>query len=150
MQSVFYNEKFKSLEKHSPLTILASLYTLRVSTLIGSHFDTPLLKESGLCPQIFVSPNEKVALTKVLDILEEHDFIECIDQVQDERCYRFNHNFLAASLSQTVPFATFRIHIHKALVEHYKKLQPCDKLPSSEIVRLLTKQSLLWQRTVLR
>jgi len=92
-QNVFYDHKLKHIIKSaaSPQIVVACLYTLKVSNLIGQQFSTVILKDSGLCPQQFQAG---VSLNNILDILEENDFIEMIDQKGEERCYRFIHSFL--------------------------------------------------------
>ena len=67
---------------------------------------------------------ERLPLNRILDILEENDFIEMFDELGEERCYRFNHTFLNSTLSQMMPFQAFKWRIHAALAEYYRNTRP--------------------------
>jgi len=86
-----------------------------------------MLIGSGLCPAFFYSNSlECLPLNKVLDILEEHDFVECIDVLATDRSYRFNFSFLSYCLSQMQPFRSFKIRVHCALAEFHRQSQPVE------------------------
>jgi hypothetical protein len=133
----------------SELVVVACLYTLRVAALVGSQFDTQILKGSGLCPkQYVISTLSSVALTSILDILETHDFIEIIDVFGDDRVCRFNHHFLAATLCQMMPFISFRAKVHDALSEYYRRHHPTKDEDSDFIYSAFEKQLLLRQKAL--
>lgn len=112
-QSVFFDDRIQNVSRKagSPYIVVAALYTLRVCSLIGSRFSTQLLLDSGVCPQVFQSSQlMKISLFKLLELLEEHDFIELIHEQQVKtstgemsevvnRAYRFNHIFLSCIMS---------------------------------------------------
>ena len=83
----------------SPLAVIACIHTLRVSAVIGFTFQTSMLTGSGLCPSEFRLGPDLLSLHKTLDLLEEHDFIELVDEQGLERQYRFNFHFLADTIS---------------------------------------------------
>jgi len=81
------------------------LFTLRVAALVGEQFCTEMLIESGICPLTFkYSALNQASIFKILDILEENDFIEMIHEQKGNRFYRFNHDFLKDAISLMIPF----------------------------------------------
>jgi hypothetical protein len=90
-----------------------------------------------------------ISLNKVLDILEEHDFIEQIDQLGDERSYRFTHHFMNNTLTSTLPFPSFKQNIHEALTEFHRSQHPSVTLSSDQIKAMFLRQLLLQHRQLL-
>jgi hypothetical protein len=145
-QSVYLDQKLENIHKQTqaPLAVVVCLYTLRVSSMIGHTFSNSMLTGSGLCPHEFkVGLVNYMPLNRVLDILEEHDFIELIDELGDERKYRFNHRLSTNTISQTMPFLGFKRRVHTALAEYQKNCHPTVEKDSDEIVHRLKRQLLL-------
>lgn len=128
--SVFFDERAQNLAKLSatPQVLVACLYTVRACALVGTRFSSELLLNSGICPPFFQqSQLQKISLFKILDLLEENDFIELIHEetvrqknadrnllTNDNvnRFYRFNHTFLSTQIAQMMPFNVFKKRIH--------------------------------------
>ena len=76
------------------------MYTLRMGALFGEVFSSQSLIDSGVCPPSFqTNSSQNITLFKILEILEENDFIEMIVDEEINRTYRFNHIFLQIVLA---------------------------------------------------
>lgn len=128
------------------MVVVACLYTLRISALLGESFNTIDLNQSGLCPaQFWLGQFSTFPLTSVLDILEENDFIEMIDAVGDDRCYRFNHKFLRTAICQSTPYNQFRKRFHTLLALYFE-----NKHPQRGDIQNYVTQLLLLNRVLLK
>ena len=158
--SVFFDDRAQNMARlaATPQVVVACLYTVRVCALVGSRFSTQLLLGSGVCPPVFQqSQLSKIALFKILDLLEENDFIEMIHEDQlkskrsdgpDERVnrvYRFNHTFLSTYAAQMMPFDEFKKKIHRMLADYHRNNAHLDLVTDykqSNDLKLLTRQYL--------
>lgn len=61
-------------------------------------------------------------LPQILGILENHDFIELINVLDDGgRCYRFNNPILPYVITQLSPIFPFKKAVNKMLVQYLEK-----------------------------
>jgi hypothetical protein len=112
-------QSISKISKHN-ITYLACIFILKTASMIGKTFDTKMLIQSKLSPPIFnITSNNYVTLYQILDILEDNDFIELINEYDDNRFYRFNHYFLLNIVNFITPHVDFKKDIFQKISQYY-------------------------------